>query len=115
VRYLPDDPESQVGLSWTTTYTQDVSVNGTASSYAVQWDWQVVGVASETVPAGTFDAVQVHADYISEDQLGTHEGTLDTFWAEGLGLIRWDEQRPAEGGTYIHRELQSYSGSLVPQ
>ncbi len=115
VVYLPADPDLNVGATWTSSYTQDVDINGTAGSYQATWQWEVAGVVSVTVPAGTFDAVHVRAEYESEDPLGPHEGTLDAYWVEGLGLVRWDEQRPAEGGQYILRELQSYSGPLAPQ
>jgi len=67
------------------------------------------------VPAGTFNnAIHISATYQSQDPAGSHSGTLDTYWVKGLGLVKWDEQRPSEGGTYILRELQSYSG-LTPQ
>ena len=115
VVYLPAEPDVNVGATWTSSFTQDVDINGTLDSYQATWTWEVVGVESVVVPAGTFDAVHVHADYESEDPLGPHEGTLDTYWVEGLGLVRWDEQRPSEGGQYILRELQSYSGPLAPQ
>ena len=74
------------------------------------WSWEIVGLESVTVPAGTFDAVHIHADYNSMDQVGSHLGSLDTYWVRGIGLVKWDEQRPLETGQYILRELQSYSG-----
>ena len=111
VMYLPYNPDQQAGYTWTSSYTQMVS--GTtigAGSYSANWNWQVVGLESVSVPAGTFNGVHVHADYTTGDPLGDHSGTLDTYWAEGVGLLKWDEQRPSEVSQYILRELQSYSG-----
>ena len=118
VLYLPNDPDTMVGHTWTTSYTQTVALEGGGesdeTSYNVSWQWEVVGMESVTVPAGTYTAAHIHADYTSEDQIGEHSGTLDTYWVEGLGLVKWDEQRASEGGQYILRELESYSGPLSP-
>ena len=114
VTYLPADPDTQIGYSWTESYTQDVELDSPqgseSGSWAVVWQFEVSGMESVSVPAGTFNAVHIHADYDSEDFLGAHDGTLDTYWAEGIGLVKWDEQRPSEGGQYILRELSSYAG-----
>ena len=114
VRYLPSDPETQLGTAWSTSYTQTVELQGNGQSdtqdYLCEWAWEVVGLETITVAAGTFSAIHVHADYTSSDYIGPHTGTLDTWWAEGIGLLKWDEQRAGEGGQYILRELQSYSG-----
>jgi len=114
VTYLPADPDTQTGYTWTHSYTQDVELDspqgGESGSWAVVWNFAVVGTESVTVPAGLFNAIHIHADYDSEDFLGEHDGTLDTYWVEGIGLVKWDEQRPSEGGQYILRELSSYAG-----
>ena len=118
VLYLPYDPDTMIGHTWNTNYTQTVAMEGGGESdttpYNVNWHWEVVGMESVTVPAGTYNAVHIHADYTSEDQIGEHGGTLDTYFVDGLGLIKWDEQRPNENGQYILRELESYSGPLSP-
>jgi len=114
VLYLPTDPDDNVGYAWVSSYTQNVELNGTPQDFDVEWSWEVVGVESVAVPADTFDAVHVSAVYESEDQLGEHEGTLDTYWVEGIGLVKWDEWRPTETGQFILRELSSYSGELFP-
>jgi len=112
VMYLPYEPDQAMGYAWASTYTQSVTSSSLGSdSYSAIWNWTVVHDSeSVTVPAGTFETVHIQADYTTADPLGSHEGTLDTFWVEGLGLVKWDEQRPTETGQYILRELQSYSG-----
>ncbi len=116
VMYLPYNPDQQMGYSWTSSYNQqvDLSIEGSGTDPCT-WNWTVVGIESVSVPAGTFNtAIHVSATYQTQDPAGSHSGTLDTYWVKGLGLVKWDEQRPSEGGTYILRELQSYSG-LTPQ
>jgi len=117
VMYLPYDPDQQVGYTWNTNYTQmvDAPQLGKPGSFQANWNWQVVGMESVNVTAGSFQAAHIHADYTSQDQLGSHNGMLDTYWVKGVGLVKWDEQRPSEGGLYIYRELQSYGGPLAPE
>ena len=113
VMYLPYDPDQAAGDSWTSTYTQMVDSSQGSGSWPANWNWSVVGMESVTVPAGTFNAVHIHADYTTGDPIGdNHVGTLDTYWVEGIGLIKWDEQRSTwpQIPQYILRELQSYSG-----
>jgi hypothetical protein len=114
VKYIIASPDTLIGLYWTTAYDQTVELHGNGQTevqdFAADWTWNTVAMETITVPAGTFSAVHIHADYDSADYIGPHTGTLDTWWAEGVGLLRWDEQRPAEGGQYIFRELQSYGG-----
>ena len=111
VMYLPYNPDQQSGYSWNATYTQTVNTTQLGSgSWAASWDYQIVGLESVSVPAGTYTAVHVHAEYTTGDPVGDHSGTLDTYWAENVGLLKWDESRPSETGQYILRELQSYSG-----
>jgi hypothetical protein len=118
VLYLPYAPDAQIGYTWQSHYTQTLEAEaqgqGDSWDYEVHWIWEIVEMTSVTVGAGTFNAVHIHCDYTTEDPLGEHAGTLDTYWVEGLGLVKWDEQRPAETGQYILRELTSYSGPLSP-
>ncbi len=115
VMYLPYNPDQQAGYSWNTNYTQMVDLSGDQGSFQANWDWTIVGVENVNVTAGNFQAAHIHATYTSEDQLGQHNGTLDTYWVKGVGLAKWDEQRPNEGGLYIYRELTSYGGPLAPE
>jgi len=112
VMYLPYDPDQQAGYSWTSSYSQMVDAGEQGSgTWSATWNWQVVGMESITVGAGTFNAVHIHADYTTGDVLAdSHSGTLDTWWVKGIGLVKWDEQRPSWVGQYVLRELQSYTG-----
>ena len=112
VMYLPYDPDQQMGYSWTSSYQQSVDAGSVGNGvYPCSWNWTIEGTETVSVPAGTFNnAIHVSASYTSQDPLGSHTGTLDTYWVKGLGLVKWDEKRPSEGGQYILRELQSYSG-----
>ena len=110
VMYLPFNPGA--GDNWSAAYTQQVDM-GDGNGYApfnVSWQFSVVGMQSVSVPAGQFNCVHVQANYTSADPIGNHTGTLDTYWAEGVGLVKWDEQRPGAEGQYILRELVSYNG-----
>jgi hypothetical protein len=79
-------------------------------NYNASYAWRVEGVENVNVQAGNFSTVHISASYTTTDPLGNHSGSLDTYYVEGLGLVLWEESRPQECGSYIRRELVSYSG-----
>jgi len=99
------------GTSWSYAYS------ASDASMGVLWDargaYTVIGPASITVAAGTFDTLVIENAYKVTDAMGMgmfdREVTATMYFAERLGLV-FSEEIDTTGATVEVRELAGYSG-----
>jgi hypothetical protein len=109
-----------VGTTWTISQTESVTVMGTPVTLNLSMIYEIDRTETVTVPAGTFDAIVVVADYTIVDPSGqilqgTFHGVEETYFVEGLGVVLIDHQREDSAGSgsmvlFEYKELTSYSG-----
>jgi hypothetical protein len=98
------------GATW--TYNYDATVLGLITAWSASGTYRVVGTATVSVGAGTFDAVVVENDYqVTDSFYGDYEGSgvITLYYVEKLGLV-YAEDRSDAGTIREVRELTSYSG-----
>ena len=97
---LTTPPQSawKPGFAWTYNLALEGRRGVLGGSGAFDSAYRVVGRESVTVPAGTFDAWKVVADNTALAKLGAitlfnQRSTSAAWYAEGVGLIKSDDQR----------------------
>lgn len=97
------------GATW--TYAYDAS-DGSSVQYSAAGTFTVIGAASVTTMAGTFDALEITNDYVITGSASAdldREGTVTLYYEEKLGLV-YSEDITTDGTRAEVRSLDSYSG-----
>ncbi len=108
---LPDEATLLAGGTWTNNYVLtltddqgDTVLQATITETATSW-----GVVSETVAAGTFDAIYVVRQR-ETDVGGVVVDTYEEAWYADIGLIKQVTNEVEEFSVLDQRELAAYAG-----
>ncbi|MCB9779827.1 MAG: putative metal-binding motif-containing protein [Alphaproteobacteria bacterium] len=116
VKRAVTDTDMIDGKRWSATYTASSTTLG-MDLWSMDIDYEVQGETTSRVSAGTFDVIELTADYELVDLTGgyvtSRTGTVTYHLAPGLGLV-WSEDRSDRDGVIEERELTSYGDDLYP-
>jgi len=111
--YMPAEADIGNAGSWNYNYSTSIDLGMGAMSVSSSGTYEEIGFESVTL----FDGSRVNAWHVQQTyntQLSgslpqSFEGTIDSWWVDGLGLVK-EVNLDNTGSTFMTRELTGYSG-----